>query len=211
MQSAHEALTSLSMSNATLSAEQAPIPESWAEEIFKRFCTQFGSKVADLWAEAQPSDVKAEWAAALAGYKPAEISRGLKACQTRVFAPTLGEFLRLCRPALDSEVAWAEAQAATHQRAQGEIGDWSHPAVYRAAREFEHELRTGTYRQHKKAWEWRLESEFRKGWQREVPMPIRPIAHAPTTRGPNAAEREILAKLRNAMASSSKSGKPAPD
>lgn len=207
MQSANQALTSLSTSNRTLSADETPIPESWVKEIFARLSAQLGAKVADLWEGVSPSAVTTEWAGALAGYSRAEIRRGLKVCQTRAFAPTLGEFVRLCRPALDPEVAWTEAQAATQQRAQGETGEWSHPAVYRAARDFEHEIRTGTYRQHRKAWEWRLEREFRNGWQEEVQKPLQVIAHEPTTRIATAAERELMAKLRNAIVSSSKSGK----
>jgi hypothetical protein len=209
MKRADQALTNLSMSNGTMSAEKAPIPESLVEGIFTRLSAQLGAKVADLWGGVPPSAVKAEWAEALAGYNASELSRGLKACQTRAFGPTLGEFLRLCRPALDPEVAWAEAQAATQQRAQGAIGEWSHPAVYRAARDFEHELRTGTYRQFRKAWEWRLDREFSKGWQEDVQEPVQAIPHNPRTRSATAAEREHLTRLRKALVSSSKSPKAA--
>ena len=206
MQTAHQSLRCLSTSSDTSSAECRSIPESWVEAIFTRLSAQLGAKVADLWGGVPPHTVKAEWAEALSGYHPAEIRRGLKACQTRAFAPTLGEFLRLCRPALDPEVAWVEAQAGMQQRAQGEAGEWSHPAVFRAAREFHHELRIGHYRQHRKTWEWRLEKEFRKGWQQDVQMPCQAIGHQPTTRGPSSAERERLTNLRTPMASSSIAG-----
>lgn len=201
-------MQALSTWTPDLSLEQPAVPETWVEAIFTRLHAQLGSKVADLYAGVPAQAVKAEWAEALAGFDSREIRRGLKCCQTRVFAPSLGEFLRLCRPALDPEVAWLEAVAGTQLRAQGHVGDWSHPAVYRTAREFEHELRTGTYRQHRKSWEWRLELEFRKGWQQDVPKPPQTIQRQPATRGPSVQERERLTTLRNAMVGAS-STKPA--
>lgn len=197
MQAAYRALKPPSTSIPTLSAELQPIPEAWVEEIFTRLSAQFGAKMADLWAGVEPRTVKAEWAGALACFKRDEIGRGLRACQTRPFAPTLGEFLHLCRPALDPEFAWLEAQACTQQRANGERGEWSHPAVFRAASGFERELRTGNFRQHRKAWTWRLEQEFLHGWQQDVDKPVHAITSRQTTRGPNAAERAMMASLRN--------------
>jgi hypothetical protein len=78
-------------------------------------------------------------------------------------------------------------------------GEWTHPAVYRAASGFEHELRTGTFAQHRKAWTWRLEREMRKGWLLGVPKPAQALENNPTTRGPTPEEWEKLRAMRDGM------------
>lgn len=138
--------------------------------VFNALQGQLGSKVSVLWANVPVATVHEEWALGLAGYDQSEIDRGLAVCRTRLHAPVLGEFLRMCRPALDPELAWLEAQAGMADRARGLRGDWTHPAVYRAARGFEYELRGGAYVAHRKQWEWRLEREFARGWG-DVPAP----------------------------------------
>ena len=120
----------------------APLPTPLVEQVFTRLTAQLGAKIADLYAGVDPVNVKAEWADGLAGYSYDEIMRGLKACQTRIFPPTLGEFCRFCRPALDPETAWLEAQACMAQREAGAVGDWTHAAVFRAAQAMGFELRT---------------------------------------------------------------------
>lgn len=194
-----QAANALSTWNPAALTEQPSVPETWIEAIFTRLSAQLGTKVADLWGGVPPETVKAEWAEALASFDPREISRGLKACQTRAFAPTLGEFLRLCRPALDPEIAWLEAQDGMRARGQGHLGEWSHPAVYRAASGFEHELRSGSFAQHRKVWTWRLEREMRKGWLLDVPRPMVALPNDPTCRGPNEEERAKLAALRQGI------------
>jgi len=125
--------------------------------------------MADLFAGVPADTVKGEWGQALGGYKPAEIARGIDACQTRKFAPVMGEFLHLCRPTLDSEIAWLEACDCMRQRAAGKVGDWSHPAVYRAACEFSFELKSKSFKDCRKSWEYTLAREFKEGWDGELP------------------------------------------
>lgn len=195
-----QAANALSTWNPGSLTDQPAVPQAWVETIFTRLSAQLGSKIADLYGGVPADTVKTEWAEALSGFEPAEIARGLKSCQTRAFAPTLGEFLRLCRPALDPEVAWLEAQEGMAARGHGKTGDWSHPAVYRAASGFEHELRTGSYKQHRKSWDWRLDREMRKGWLLGVPKPLHALGNDPTTRPPTEEERQRLAELRSGIA-----------
>jgi hypothetical protein len=202
VKNAHEALNQLSQQGAARSSEKECLPQAWVEAIFMRLSAQLGAKVADLWGGVPPAAVKAEWAQGLAGFSPSEIKRGLSSCQTRAFVPTLGEFVRLCRPAIDPEYAWVEAQAGMKQRTEGQVGDWSHPAVFRAARDFEQQLRSGTYRQFRREWERRLELEFKLGWGDDVPRPNAQLADQATTRSPNSNERMRLAELRAAFAGS---------
>lgn len=201
MDLASQALSTLTHGSSTAEREQ-PVPETWVERIFTRLTAQLGSKVADLYGGIDPAVVKTEWCEALAGFDPSEIARGIEACRTRVFAPTLGEFLRLCRPALDPEIAWIEAVAAMQERAQGKTGEWSHPAVYRAAHQMAYELRTGSFKDHRKRWEWLLNREFPKGWLLGVPKPTAAIGYQPDAgcRLPNEGERQKLADLRKNIA-----------
>jgi hypothetical protein len=172
-----------------------PLPQKWIARIFERLTAQLGSKVADLYAGVHPETVQEEWGRALADFHPAEIDRGLTACQSRAFAPTLGEFLRLCRPALDPEIAFIEAANCLSQREKGEVGDWSHPAVFRAAVAMSHEVRTGNFREVRKRWEWQLSREFEQGWS-EIEPPRTAITHAPSLRPPSEGERLRLRDLR---------------
>jgi hypothetical protein len=171
------------------------LPQRWIARIFDRLTAQLGAKVADLYAGVPAGNVQAEWAEALAGFKQLEIERGLKACQTRPFAPTLGEFCRLCRPALDSELAFLEAGHGLRQRDKGDIGDWSHPAVYRAACELALEVRSGNFREVRKRWEWVLQRELAAGWS-EIPEPLLQIGADVKVVSPPADIREKLKELR---------------
>jgi hypothetical protein len=158
----------LSTWDPDLSHDVPSLPTPWVEKIFTRLSAQLGHKVADLYACVAPDIVKAEWGNALAGFHPNEIKRGIDACQTRIFAPTLGEFLRLCRPALDPETAWIEAS----ENLAGEY-EWSHPAVRRAASQMSWELRSSTFAEMRKRWVWILEREFAQGWEEPEPEALR--------------------------------------
>lgn len=196
-----QAANALSTWNPGSLAHRDAVPETWVEAIFTRLSAQLGAKVADLFAGVPPATVKAEWAEALAGFDPSEISRGLKSCQTRAFAPTLGEFLRLCRPALDPEIAWTEAAEGMRFRESGSgDGEWSHPAVYRAAQSMAYELRCSSFRECRKRWEWQLGREFAKGWGEAVPPSRLRLENEARTRPPNEQERQLLANLKQTVA-----------
>ena len=141
--------------------------------VFERLAGQLGSKLADLYGGVKSELVQAEWGLGLAGFTGEEIDRGVTACHGRKFAPTLGEFLHLCRPSLDGEIAWREAQTGLSERRQGRDGVWSHPAVYRAARVMNEELVHGHFKGHRNVWEHVLRTEFAKGFVEPVtPVPV---------------------------------------
>lgn len=186
------------LSTFTQPSSLEPLPQKWVARIFERLTAQLGSKVADLWAGVPPANVQAEWADALAGFHATEIERGLKACQTRAFAPTLGEFCRLCRPALDPEFAWLEAGHCLRQRDKGEMGDWTHPGVFRAGCEMSMEARGGNWKEHRKRWEWTLQRELAEGWS-EIPAPALRIASDVKCGPPPSDIKEKLKALRAGM------------
>lgn len=149
------------------------VPVEWVEDLFGRLAAILGARLADVFAGADTDAVKAEWAQALLGFSGPEIKRGLAATRThsaRGFAPNLPEFLHLCRPSLDPEVAWDEGHLGMKARADAQAFDWSHPAVYWAARDFGHELRVGEpFAKHRKRWEVRLAEWFAAGRWAAIP------------------------------------------
>lgn len=173
---------------------KTPLPRQLAADVFTRLTAQFGAKLLDHWA-AIPG-VREEWGQALVSLHPLEIDRGLRATQGRAFVPTLGEFMLLCRPALDPETAWHEAAAGMAARDRGDTGEWSHPAIYRAATAFAWELRASTHAAQRKAWAIRLQRELARGWG-EVPPPALRLANTPVRTGPPPAHirEQIRAQL----------------
>ncbi|MES2187292.1 MAG: hypothetical protein V4505_22270 [Pseudomonadota bacterium] len=172
-----------------------PLPRRFVARVFERLGAQLGARMADLYAGVAPELVQVEWAEGLAGFVDDELRRGIAACRSRVFAPTLGEFMRLCRPGLDPELAWLEASAGLRARDGGALGAWSHPAVYRAACAMAFELRSDSYTRHKKRWAWELDRAFADGWGEGVPPPAPRLPHRPRTGPPPAVVRERLLQL----------------
>lgn len=147
------------------------------------------------WAD----DIKRTWSEHLAGFTKNELTRGLAAVSELKFPPTLPEFKRLCRPALDPEVAWWEADHCLRQRANGFMGDWTHPAVWRAGRAMSMEIRGGDYAKHRVRWGVLLKRELAKGFGEGID-PIDERLPAPTpdpTRPPNDEEKRRIEELRS--------------
>lgn len=191
-------MTELSTQKPASLAEAQPLPRAWVARVFERLNAQLGTKMADLYGGSTPELLQAEWAMGLAGYHEREIMRGLSKTAERVFAPTLGEFLQLCRPALNAEWAFFEAGDCLRQRDAGEVGDWSHPAVYRAACLMSPEVRSGDWKVNRTRWTYTLEREFSRGWGDEVPAPVKQLGHEPAKRrAPTDAERAALDALRS--------------
>ena len=160
------------MANSARCPDGRSVPTPWVEDLFARLTAILGSSVATLYAGADPDLVKAAWGEALGGLSTAEIKRGLAATRTRKFAPNLPEFLHLCRPALDPEVAWHEAEQGMRMHAQQQPFEWSHPAVFWAARDFAFELRTSNFAACRKRWEPLLAKTFALRVWPAIPDPM---------------------------------------
>lgn len=181
------------------------------EQVFARLYGQLGAKVGELFKGVPPEMVKSEWALGLEDCRPEEIERGLAAVRGRPFAPVLGEFLRLCRPALDAETAWLEAVEGLRERLAGRTGSWSHPAIYRAAHVLSFELRTSAYAAQRKRWEWVLQRELAKGWGDDVSAPVPRLATPPVRcSGPSAEVRERIAAILDSYKRSAQEARPRP-
>lgn len=142
--------------------------------MFGRLAAMYGTKFADLWRGVDMADIKQAWTEALRGYTADEIMRGVNACMTRDWPPTLPEFAKLCRPGLDPERAFEEAQEQMYRREDGR-DKWSHPAVYWTAVQYGHfELRNHTWNTAKGRWESLLRDNLAD--QALAPVPPRAMA-----------------------------------
>jgi len=158
-------------SKSPLAVSAEAVPTEWVEDLFGRLQAILGTALGNLYAGADPELVKAEWAQALVGFSGEEIRRGLAAVRTRRFAPNLPDFLLLCRPSLDPEVAWAEAEQGFMAHRNGQRFDWSHPAVFWAGRDFAAELRSKHFAEVRKRWEPALARWYSAGQWQPIPDP----------------------------------------
>ncbi len=132
----------------------------------------YGAKFAQQWEGLTPRELKDSWNQKLAGLDEAQVRRGLVACMTREWPPTLPEFVKLCCPWMSPEVAYHEAVRGMSARKRGEIGIWSHPAVYWAAVGVSTvDLLSSTYGLIKARWEKTLSDELARGEWPVIPEP----------------------------------------
>jgi hypothetical protein len=161
--------TTLSTSRRALSVEV----HRAVADLFEQLAAIFSKKkFTEMWGQVDPGAVREQWALGLSDMEPSEVDRGLAACRNRIFVPNIGEFRQLCRPVLDPEVAWHEASSSLREHLRGNPGEWSHPAVFRAAMAMNYELRTQSFSVVRRRWETVLNREFAAGWGDGVPAPV---------------------------------------
>jgi len=148
------------------------LPTAWVKKLFQRFAAMYGDKLPKMWGSVPEAAMHDVWAEDLAGFSGDEISVGLQACKQREWPPTLPEFIRLCRPWMSPEVAYHEAVHGMSCRRRGEMGQWSHPAVYWAAISVSSvDLLNSTYGSIKGRWEKTFAEELGKGGWHPIPEP----------------------------------------
>ncbi|MES5323010.1 replication protein P [Alcaligenes phenolicus] len=120
-------------------------------------------------------DWKQAWAEAFdeEGVSPNDVALGIKNCR-RMFdwPPSLPEFLRACRPQLEPETAFFQAVRGMQARVRGEMGEWSHPAIYHAAISIgQFDMLNQAYTQLEQRWHKVLGDQLAKGQWAEIPPP----------------------------------------
>lgn len=173
-------------------ASTSHLPMAWVERLFDRLSSCYGSKFADLWRGCDLVAVKRTWAEALATFRADEIKRGLDGCMTKVFPPTLPEFLMLCRPPIDAESAFREACQQMERRETGH-DKWSHPAIFWAAAAIgSFDLRNGSWSGLGKRWNTIFAAELAKGEWPEIPLRLEALpAPGKTSVSPEVAKQRI--------------------
>lgn len=176
---------------------------SWIEKLFERLSAYYGARFADMWRGCDLEGVKQVWATELGDCTREEIARGVAACRTRDWPPTLPEFLKLCRPAIDYERAFLEAIDQMRKREHGE-DVWSSPAVFWAACKLGGDLRAHPYQAIKGRWHAALDDAIDGVRTGKLPTEIPQRAVALPAPGqtfiPPEVARERLAELRDSLA-----------
>lgn len=166
----------------------------------------YGAKFGQQWQGLTPRELKDSWDMKLSGLSESEVRAGLVACLSRDWPPTMPEFLRLCRPWMAPEVAYHEAVHGMSCRRRGELGQWSHPAIYWAAvATGTHDLLNGTYSTVKSRWERAFSDQIAKGQWAAVPE-VRDALPAPGQTMATKQEAEAALKRMGADKVLSKSG-----
>jgi len=148
------------------------MPMEWIDRLFMRLSAMYGQKFASQWAGTDVGFMKGAWADDLGCMTGQDIATGLEACKSRPFPPTLPEFIVLCRPGMDPAIAHAEAVLGMQERKRGNLGEWSHPAVYWAAVHVgAHDLLNQGFAAIRGRWEKVLRDSWKKGQWEPVPMP----------------------------------------
>lgn len=126
-----------------------------------RWNNRFPDPVRDVtaWCEQWSQDLLAE------GISGAELGRGYESLRRCKFPPSFYEFVCLCRPTMDPEVAYAEAMREMPKRHHPKEIDgqlvstdvWTEPAVYWAAARLWTELQAQPWKEIRTRWEQELE------------------------------------------------------
>ena len=148
------------------------IPQHWIESLFGKMTFTYGAKFADQWKGIDAAGLKRHWATELGKFTGEELKAGVEKLKTRDWPPTLPEFEKLCKPSIDPMVAYYEAVSGVQARANGEVGKWSHVAIYWAAMPMAFDLGSQTYSQIKGRWEKALLDSMDRGEWSEIPQPM---------------------------------------
>jgi len=145
--------------------------------------TTYGRKFGQQWEGVSIDAFKATWARALADLTAQEIEVGLAACMLRPWPPTLPEFMLLCRPWMEPEIAFQQAVKGLMARQQGKRGYWAHPAIYWAAlRIGNHDMLAGNWQTLKTRWEAAFRHLLAQGNLHPVPEPAQALPAPGQTR-----------------------------
>lgn len=134
----------------------------------------YGAKFSDQWAGVPEAVFVRTWAKGVEGYSREEIKAGVAACKSLKWPPTLPEFLMLCRPPVNYERAYLEAQEQMGRREARSGDTWSSPAIFWAAGSLGPDLKNVPYRNLEQRWRYALDmalEDVASGRRGEVPEP----------------------------------------
>jgi len=130
------------------------------------------------------------------GITPNDIKAGIKACRTRYdWPPSCAEFIRACKPSVDHLVAYYEAVAGVQARQTGQMGVWSHRAIFWAAMPLSFDLGSQTYSQIKVRWERALAEQMDRGEWPPIPQPMIALPEPGKTQLSRAKAAEMIQEI----------------
>lgn len=180
---------------------------SLMDHLFNRFDGSYPNRWRAAFANAQAiQNWREAWAEAFAeeGLTTSDISTAIRTCRKMYdWPPSLPEFLKACRPSLDSESAFCEAAREIGKRATNQ-DKWSHPAIYWAAVQMGVDLINHPYSEIKNRWNKALSTELEKGSWDEIPRRVEAlVAPGQTIARPEVAKAfidQILGRTRKMAA-----------
>jgi hypothetical protein len=145
--------------------------------LIERMRAFWGKSFTDKWATLEPGQMLDIWTKALSGVSEIEFRRGVAKLMEFERPPSLPEFLKACRPEVNPLNAYYEALEGCRSRERGEVGTWSHPAIFWASvRVTAFELNTQSYSQIRQRWETALAAELAKDQWEPITAPLIQIA-----------------------------------
>lgn len=163
---------------------EGAIPAEWIDSLWQRMLAYYGARFADMWRDTDTESIKRLWAKQLGKLTREQLCRGVAALEHAKWPPTLPEFVAMCSPAPNSVEAYYEAIAGLQERSKGDLGTWSHPAVFWAAAGMAHDLRSMSFSQVRERWEAALRAEWAKGQWEPIPTPDKMLPPPPKSATP---------------------------
>lgn len=156
-----------------LETSTKPLKMQWIEKLFERMISLYGNKFLDMWRDIDLQGVKETWAQELGKLSRDEIARGANALSQQEWPPTLPQFISLCKVKINALSGYYEAINGLAARERGEIGEWSHPAIFWASVKVgAFDLKNQGYAAIKARWEAAFEEEMAKGQWAAIPEPM---------------------------------------
>ena len=168
------------MSNQ-LSTSIKPIPANWIDALFTKMFAMYGNKFSDMWRGFDIDSIKTTWAAELGRLSRDELAHGVSQLVNQEWPPTLPQFMKICRKNIDPLAAYYEAINGVVARERGEIGEWSHPAIFWASVKVgAFDLKGQSYQQIKSRWETALQAQIDAGTWKDIPEALIALPAPPT-------------------------------
>lgn len=171
------------------------IPHSWVEKLFANMEMLYGARMEKMWQGQDKVKVMSFWYSKLSEFGRDEFTRGVKALDKQDYPPTLPQFIKLCRPDIDANVAYFEAVKGMRERSRGEKGTWSHPAIFWTAASMTFDLLNASYQQIEKRWKAELAKQLEKSAWAEIPEAHKALPAAEADRISKEEAKQLLQKV----------------
>lgn len=165
--------------------------------LLKRMAVLWGKPFYDKWGMLKDGEMLETWCASLKGITEMEFRHGVAKLTDFERPPSLPEFLKACRPVVDPLKAYYEAVEGCRSRERGEMGTWSHPAIFWASvRVTAFELKTQSYSQIRGRWEAALAAELAKNQWEPIEAPKLALEGPKTDKFSKGAAEKMLQQLK---------------
>jgi hypothetical protein len=177
------------------------ISDDLTSKLFTKMQALYGARFNDQWRKVELGAMRRHWGIALGKLTVEQIRRGMALLETLDLPPTLPQFIKLCKPALDPQAAYFEAVAGINAREHGQAGVWSDPAIYWATTVIgAFDLKNQAYAQICRRWQAALADAQANPRNELIPAPDAKLPESdevamPQDKAPEIVAIEVAAKL----------------